>query len=116
MKDMEEAFCRFGGRMFLTHNEKHYGVREVKTSGQTEGMQEQTFVCNEIGSTKQSVFKMTGIDLYELIHKALTAEQETGFTQVVLIDVDKREWKAYPITPELQKQFPFLKDKVDYIT
>jgi len=113
MKD--EILGKLEARVILKHGDKYYQLREMKANGTIKGEQDIIVICREIGSEKISKFKLRGEGFLEPFLATAKAEQETGCNQILLIDLDTGEWRSYPITNELKRRFPFLRDEKDYI-
>jgi len=114
----EQTFGRLEGRAYLKYNGKFYAITAVETTSNIDGRQQQVITCAEIGSAKrakQTKLALEGEGLIDPFVGAFEAQQETGYPQFLLIDLETGEWRAYPITEELKRQFPFLRDRLDYI-
>jgi hypothetical protein len=117
MSDAIRIFGRLEGIAFLKYQGKYYAIKHIETNTtfEPEKEEEQIVVCNEIGSEKTSKFKVKGSDLMSPFIGAVEAERETGCSQFLLIDMDTGDWRSYPITNDLKKKFPWLRDEKGYI-
>lgn len=114
MIDENGIIARMQGRAFLRVSGRYYAIRQVETSGEKGGVQEQIIFCAEIGSEKSQKFQITGYNLIEPYEGVTIAEQKTGLKQVLLIE-ETGDWRTFPINEELRRKFPFLDDKPVYI-
>ena len=105
-----EIIGKLHGRAFLKCKDRFYAIRQVETYGTEGGVQKQIIICSEIGSKKISKFQLKGYDLTEPYTAVVNGARQTGQPQVLFIEIETGEWRAFPITEELKQEFPFLEN------
>jgi hypothetical protein len=115
MNEKSTIFGRLQGRMFIRTKEKYYAVNEVEISGEIGGVQQQIIACYDVIDGRRVKFKLTGEMLMQPFTELVRAEQETGLRQILIINLDTGEWRIYPVTADLERRFPFLRDDIDYV-
>jgi len=119
-KDIIQTFGRIDGLVYLKVKDEFYEVNEIHMEGK---LSEETIKiemdCINLETKKPRKIKMTVTsDIMEAFNAIVQAEEETQSRQVLLFNVDKKEWHVVPITEDLKTKYPFLRkiDKQEYIT
>ena len=119
-KEPSELFGRIEGVVILKYQNTAFLVKQMRGHGKKGGKETFLFTCLD-AEQKQKKFRMTSHAFLEALIKVVEAEEETECKQLLLIDIDKKEWHCYPIDEQLKKELPIIGDilkvieKKDYI-
>jgi hypothetical protein len=113
--DIPEFFGRIEGIVALKSKDSTFLVTAVHAHGTGQGEENFVLRCLDVDTKKEKRIKMTAKGIMKAFVGMIDAEQETGLKQMLLIDVEKGEWRCYPIDEQLKQTFPVLREMLRMI-
>jgi hypothetical protein len=119
--DVLELFGRIEGIVVLRSKDSAFLVTGIHAQGTGGGEENFVLTCLDVETRKKKRIRMTAKGVMKAFVTMIGAEQETGLKQLLLMDVEKGEWRCYQIDEQLKQELPGLREilskieKRDYV-